>query len=97
MKTKELELYLNGLLEAARYKDYCPNGLQVQGTADVTHIVTGVTASLALVEAAIAAGADAILVHHGYFWRGEEARVVGQKHARLKRLLTADIKEARAA
>lgn len=91
MKTKELELYLNDLLEVPRFKDYCPNGLQVQGRPEVTHIVTGVTASLALVEAAIEAGADAILVHHGYFWKNEDARVVGQKHARLKRLLAADV------
>nr|WP_315596590.1 Nif3-like dinuclear metal center hexameric protein [uncultured Cupriavidus sp.] len=91
MKTKELELYLNDLLEVPRFKDYCPNGLQVQGCLDVTHIVTGVTASLALIEAAIEAGADAILVHHGYFWKNEDARVIGQKHARLKKLLGADI------
>lgn len=91
MKTKELELYLNDLLEVPRFKDYCPNGLQVQGRPDVTHIVTGVTASLALVNAAIEAGADAILVHHGYFWKNEDARVIGQKHARLKKLLGADI------
>lgn len=91
MKTRELELYLNDLLEASRYKDYCPNGLQVQGRAEVRHIVTGVTASLALVEAAIEAGADALLVHHGYFWKNEDARVIGQKHARLKRLLGADL------
>lgn len=91
MKTKELELYLNGLLEAPRFKDYCPNGLQVQGRPEITHIVTGVTASAALLDAAIDAGADAILVHHGYFWRGEDPRVVGQKHGRLRRLLISDI------
>ena len=87
MDRKELELYLNDLLQAARFRDYCPNGLQVQGRETVMHIVTGVTASLALVEAAIDAHADAILVHHGYFWKGEDARIVGQKHARLKALL----------
>ncbi len=91
MDRKELELYLNDLLQAARFRDYCPNGLQVQGRETVTHIVTGVTASLALIEAAIDAHADAILVHHGYFWRGEDGRVVGQKHARLKRLLAHDL------
>ncbi|WP_454056232.1 Nif3-like dinuclear metal center hexameric protein [Cupriavidus sp. Marseille-Q8015] len=91
MKTKELELYLNELLEVPRFKDYCPNGLQVQGRLETLHVVTGVTASLALVEAAIEAGADAILVHHGYFWKNDDARVIGQKHARLKRLLGADI------
>jgi dinuclear metal center YbgI/SA1388 family protein len=91
MKTKDLELYLNDLLEVPRFKDYCPNGLQVQGRAETGHIVTGVTASLALLDAAVEAGADAILVHHGYFWRGEDARVTGQKHARLRRLLVADV------
>lgn len=91
MKIKDLELYLNDLLQVPRYKDYCPNGWQVQGRAEIEHVVTGVTASLALVEAAIEAGADAILVHHGYFWKNEDARVIGQKHARLKRLLGADV------
>ncbi|MBY4898301.1 Nif3-like dinuclear metal center hexameric protein [Cupriavidus sp. AU9028] len=90
MKSKELELYLNDLLEVPRYKDYCPNGLQVQGRVEIEHIVTGVTASAALLDAAIEANADAILVHHGYFWRGEDPRVIGQKHGRLKRLLTSD-------
>lgn len=91
MDRKELELYLNDLLQAARFRDYCPNGLQVQGRDTIAHIVTGVTASLALIEAAIEARADAILVHHGYFWKGEDGRVVGQKHARLKQLLAHDL------
>lgn len=91
MDRKELELYLNDLLQAARFRDYCPNGLQVQGRATVSHIVTGVTASLALIEAAIDARADAILVHHGYFWKGEDARIVGQKYARLKQLFVHEI------
>ncbi|WP_296228774.1 Nif3-like dinuclear metal center hexameric protein [Ralstonia sp. UBA689] len=91
MDRKQLELYLNDLLQAARFRDYCSNGLQVQGCETVTHVVTGVTASLALLEAAIEARADAILVHHGYFWKGEDARIVGQKHARLKRLLDHDL------
>lgn len=91
MDRKELELYLNDLLQAARFRDYCPNGLQVQGRDTVNHIVTGVTASLALLEAAIDVRADAVLVHHGYFWKGEDARIVGQKHARLRALLTHDL------
>jgi len=91
MDRKQLELYLNDLLQTARFRDYCPNGLQVQGRESITHIVTGVTASLALIEAAIDARADAIVVHHGYFWKGEDARIVGQKHARLKRLLANDL------
>lgn len=87
----ELLDYLDTKLESGRYKDYCPNGLQVAGTQEVNTIVTGVTASLALIEAAIEAQADTIIVHHGYFWRGEDARVVGIKQQRLKLLLTHDI------
>jgi len=83
--------YLARTLDITRFRDYCPNGLQVEGRAGIRSMVSGVTASLALIEAAIAAGADAILVHHGYFWRGEDARVVGQKHKRLKLLLAHDI------
>ncbi|MCS6763325.1 MAG: Nif3-like dinuclear metal center hexameric protein [Candidatus Protistobacter heckmanni] len=91
MQSKQLELYLNDLLDVGRFQDYCPNGLQVQGKPEILRIVTGVTASLALLDEAAAWGADAVLVHHGYFWRGEDPRVIGQKHARLRRLLVADI------
>lgn len=87
----DLELYLNTLLDVARYKDYAPNGLQVEGVAQVRHIVTGVTASMALIDAAIERGADTLLVHHGYFWRGEDARVIGMKQRRLKKLLAHNI------
>ena len=83
----ELAKYLAATLDINRFRDYCPNGLQVQGTATVKHMVTGVTASLALLEAAHAAGADTVLVHHGYFWRGDDQRVVGTLHKRLKFLL----------
>ena len=87
----DLVEYLNRTLEVGSIDDYCPNGLQVAGKADVHHVVTGVTASLALLDQAIAAGADAVLVHHGYFWRGESPVVVGMKHARIKRLMDADV------
>jgi dinuclear metal center YbgI/SA1388 family protein len=86
-----LSTALHGLLEADRFADYCPNGLQVEGKATVALLVTGVTASLAFLEAAILAGADAVLVHHGWFWRGEDARVVGTKRARLAKALAADL------
>ena len=86
-----LELHLNRLLEPARFKDYGPNGLQVEGRAEVNHLVCGVTASLALIDAAIAAGADAILVHHGLFWRGQDGRVTGWMKQRLARLLQHDV------
>lgn len=79
--------WLDTLLEARRFDDYCPNGLQVEGAADVRRVVLGVTASLALVRAAAERGAQAILVHHGWFWRGEDPRVVATKRERLATLL----------
>ena len=87
----ELENYTGQLLDIARFRDYCPNGLQVEGRPQVTHLVSGVTASLALLEAALAAGADAILVHHGYFWRNEPPAIVGAKRRRLALLLQNDV------
>ena len=87
----ELAAYLETLLRPGDFEDYCPNGLQVEGRAEVRSLVTGVTACRELVERAAAAGADALLVHHGYFWRGEPAAVVGMKAARLRRLLAADL------
>jgi len=86
-----LELRLNQLLEPGRFKDYGPNGLQVEGRNEVRHLVCGVTASLALIDAAIAAQADAILVHHGLFWRGQDGRVTGWMKQRLARLIQHDI------
>jgi dinuclear metal center YbgI/SA1388 family protein len=87
----ELELYLNNLLESARFKDYCPNGLQVEGRRRVEKIATGVTASLAFLKAALEWGADAVLVHHGYFWRNEAPQITGRKYHRLKALLANDL------
>ncbi|SHK35906.1 dinuclear metal center protein, YbgI/SA1388 family [Marinobacter antarcticus] len=82
---------LNEWLQPENFQDYCPNGLQVQGKGDVNTIVTGVTASRALIEAAIAANADMVIVHHGYFWKGEDQRIQGMKRERLKRLLDNDL------
>ncbi len=79
------------LLEPARFKDYGPNGLQVEGRPSIGKIVSGVTASRALIEAAIAAQADAIFVHHGLFWRGQDGTVTGWMKQRLALLLGADI------
>jgi dinuclear metal center YbgI/SA1388 family protein len=84
---KEIEDTLNTLLQADRFDDYGPNGLQVEGRAQVRRIVSGVTASLALIDAAIADGADAILVHHGLFWRGQDGRLVGWLGERVRRLM----------
>ncbi len=78
-------------LNSARISDYCPNGLQVEGRPQVQRIVSGVTASQALLDAAVDAGADVVLVHHGYFWKNEDQRVVGIKQRRLKTLLCNDI------
>jgi dinuclear metal center YbgI/SA1388 family protein len=87
----ELLHYTQELMQAERFKDYCPNGLQVEGKLEVRKIVTGVTASMALLEAAKQANADLILVHHGYFWRNEDARIVGIKRNRLAFLLKNDL------
>lgn len=91
VKRNELVNYTQSLMQVERFKDYCPNGLQVEGKADIYKIVTGVTASMALLEAAKQANADLILVHHGYFWRNEDARVVGIKRNRLAFLLKNDL------
>ena len=91
MKRDELTHYLDALLETGRFKDYCPNGLQVEGCAEVRHVVAGVTASQALIDTAIGRGADTLLVHHGWFWRGEDARMTGIRKKRLQALLMNDI------
>lgn len=81
----------DALLEPGAFNDYCPNGLQVEGRSIVNRLISGVTASQALIERAIELDADAILVHHGYFWKGEDPRVVGMKRRRLELLLRHDI------
>ncbi len=86
-----LEKSLNTLLNSHSITDYCPNGLQVQGRASVQKVITGVTASLALIEQAIAHNADAIIVHHGYFWKGENQTICHMKQQRIKALLAHDI------
>ncbi|MBI3368127.1 MAG: Nif3-like dinuclear metal center hexameric protein [Burkholderiales bacterium] len=83
----ELETYLAQLLAVESFRDYGPNGLQVEGRAEVRRLVSGVTASLALIDAAIADGADAILVHHGLFWRDQDGRLVGWLRERVARLM----------
>jgi dinuclear metal center YbgI/SA1388 family protein len=88
---REILALLDATLEPGRFQDYCPNGLQVEGAAKVRRIVTGVTASAALIDAAVARKADALLVHHGWFWKGEDLRITGMKRARLNKLLAHDI------
>jgi dinuclear metal center YbgI/SA1388 family protein len=87
----ELVEYLDRCLQPELFDDYCPNGLQVEGRPQITRLVTGVTACQALLDAAVACGADAILVHHGYFWRGEDQAIVGMKRRRLATLLGSEI------
>ncbi|WP_119157317.1 Nif3-like dinuclear metal center hexameric protein [Caldimonas tepidiphila] len=87
----EMDSYLKTLMEVDRFRDYGPNGLQVEGRPEVARIVSGVTASLALIEAAVQAGADTVLVHHGLFWRGQDGRVTGWMKRRLQLLLRHDI------
>jgi len=84
---KELELELNQVLRPEQFKDYCPNGLQVEGRKEISKLVTGVTACQELITAAVKAGADALLVHHGYFWRGEDQSISGIKKTRIEALL----------
>lgn len=91
MQREELRTYLDGLLEAASFRDYCPNGLQVEGKAEIKRIICGVTASQALIDAAIDRQADALLVHHGWFWKNEDGRVTGFRKQRMAGLLAHDI------
>ena len=91
MKLNDFEQYLNELLKPNQIKDYAPNGLQIQGNEKITKIVTGVTASQALIDLAIAEKADALLVHHGYFWKNESYVIRGMKHRRIKALIENNI------
>ena len=88
---KAIESHLQALLRPETFKDYGPNGLQVEGRGEVRRLVCGVTASLALIDAAIADGADTLLVHHGLFWRGQDGRLTGWLRQRVARLLAHDI------
>lgn len=88
---KSLVHACDSLLQPERFRDYGPNGLQVEGERPIGHLVSGVTASRALIEAAIKAGADAVLVHHGLFWRGQDGRVTGWLRERLRLLLSSGV------
>jgi len=91
MELATLVAYCDQLLEKDRFQDYCPNGLQLEGKAEVTRLICGVTATQALIDEAIAWQADAILVHHGFFWKGENPCILGMKKTRLQALLQHDI------
>lgn len=91
MQLYEVRDYIGSLLAASRFRDYCPNGVQVEGRAEVRRIATAVSASQAVLEEATAWGADAVIVHHGYFWRSEDACISGIKKRRIAHLLQHDI------
>lgn len=87
IKRNELERYLHDLLNCSQYQDYAPNGLQIEGGAEIKRLCTAVTASADVIAEAIAWRADALLVHHGYFWRGEDSVLTGMKRKRIAQLL----------
>lgn len=87
----ELLTFTDKLLQIEQFKDYCPNGLQVEASAEIKTIITGVTASQALIDEAIKRQADALIVHHGYFWRGEAEPLVGMKGKRIASLIKNNI------
>ncbi|WP_323836333.1 type 2 GTP cyclohydrolase I [Photorhabdus africana] len=91
MRNIELENVINQELNVGDFQDYAPNGLQVEGRAHIQRIVTGVTACQALLDEAVRLQADAVIVHHGYFWKNEPAVIRGMKRNRLKTLLCNDI------
>ncbi|MEM0910834.1 MAG: Nif3-like dinuclear metal center hexameric protein [Pseudomonadota bacterium] len=91
MRREQLDDYLAQLLAPSAIKDYCPNGLQIEGSAHIAHIVTGVTASKALIEKAIELNADTVIVHHGYFWKNEDYRLIGMKKHRIALILEHNI------
>ncbi|MCG9697002.1 Nif3-like dinuclear metal center hexameric protein [Shewanella sp. Isolate11] len=91
MNRSDLTQYLAEFLQVSNYKDYAPNGLQVQGCDQINTIVTGVTACQALIDRAVELNADALLVHHGFFWKGETAVLTGMKYQRIKSLINNDI------
>jgi len=89
--TQNLIKYLDELLMPEKFHDYCPNGLQVEGVVEIKKIITGVTACQKLLDQAIAENADVVLVHHGYFWREEDPRIIGIKKRRIAALIEHDI------
>ncbi|MBC6414146.1 MAG: Nif3-like dinuclear metal center hexameric protein [Chromatiales bacterium] len=87
----DISAYTDRYLEVGHFKDYSPNGLQVESQRPIRLLISGVTASQALIDAAIAEDGDAILVHHGYFWRNEEPTISGMKARRLRTLLSSGV------
>ena len=91
MQRDDLSRYLDECLEPARFRDYCPNGLQVEGRAEIHRVICGVTACQSLLDVVVAQNADAVLVHHGWFWKAEDGRITGFRKRRMATLLARDI------
>lgn len=91
ISVNDLIAHLNELLTPEVYEDFSPNGLQITGVDNISHLVTGVSANQALIDAAIQANADAVLVHHGFFWKGEDPCITGIRHKRISCLVKSDI------
>lgn len=90
-KLNDIITWCDNTLQTNQFKDYCPNGLQIEGKAEVNTLVSCTTASLHAIEAALDLKADALIVHHGYFWKGEPSALVGIKGKRIKQLMQADV------
>ncbi|WXU00398.1 MAG: GTP cyclohydrolase 1 type 2 [Catillopecten margaritatus gill symbiont] len=91
VNNKTLSEYCHDYLKVDKFQDYCPNGLQVEGKADIQTLVSGVSANQDLIERAIDEKADALFVHHGFFWKGEDQKITGIKKNRIKALLDNNI------
>ncbi len=87
----DLEDYLIDFLQVAEYKDFCPNGVQVEGASRIEHLATAVTASLETIQEAVSMGVDALLVHHGLFWKGDEPTIKGTQREKIRLLIENDI------
>ena len=90
-KLTDLLKWCDDTLQTHQFKDYCPNGLQIEGKAEVNILVSSTTASLQAIEQALDLKADALIVHHGYFWKGEPSQLIGLKGKRVKQLMQADV------
>lgn len=91
MQLKQLCDFCDEYLKVDEFNDYCPNGLQVEAGPEAEHIVCGVTASQALIDATVEQGADTLIVHHGYFWKGESQPITGYKGRRIASLIRNNI------
>ena len=87
MNAPELEKFINDYLKTSEFRDYCPNGIQVEGRTEVRKIVTGVSATQKLIDYAVSVNADAVLVHHGIFWKGDPQALRSFRKKKCKRFI----------